>query len=343
MSNMTKRGFLASNFNLKKTMESGQVFGWRHIAGVTPNTDEYRIVSGSRACIAVGDQRGANCYIELYYADIDGEYDYWIHYFGLDDRGEMARIYAETMLVMLEDKWPLTRALRGTEGIRVMCEDPWQAMVASFMPDTWSVETRRANLMRMIGASMRAANKYSAEHEWCFPCAENLLAIPMSAPPMSKIGPKIQRMCKEVIAKNIVPYDWTREAGAPVHEAVVNTKLLTGLSMNAIVRLAITGFHYDNIYTEECVTTAWLALNMDEINQYEKDRCDMYGTDYSCKSLLYLRIRYAGFVLAKERAAAKAERLKARNTAKEPEGCTKGTTKKKSGRKAKVKEAVVGA
>lgn len=300
MSYFVERKLVIPEFNLVQTMESGQALCFERIP-VGENI-KYFIISGSHTCYAMGEQRGYNCTLTLEYSGETEELDYWNEFFGIGVRGGMSQMMADTANKMLKDKWPFERDYEDVRGIRLIKEDTWQTVVASYLPDTWSVETRRVNMMKMVTTSMRSSGLSGSPELWHFPSAEELLRIPLCASPMQRVGPRLQRLCKEVIAKDINVYSWTKDSGASHSDAVIGLKFLTGHSFNTVVRTVITGFHYDNLYTEECVNTAWLAQNMDEVREMEKRINDMSPmTDYSCIALLYMRIRSNAHVKRKER------------------------------------------
>ena len=310
MSYFVERKITVKDFDLVKTMESEQAFCYECVDdGPDPI---YFVLSGSHTCYVSARTFGSEVEVSILCALEPEELEYWLFYFGLTDRDNVENAMAVEVNELLKDKWPFHREFNNFRGVRVIKEDPWQALVASYLPDTWAAETRRSTLMRLVASAMRNCGLENRREMWHFPTAEELLAIPMCAPPLKNVGPRLQKMCREAIAQSYNPYDFTREAGSTVAEASVATKFLTDLRFNTIVRTIINGFHFSSVYTEECVNTAWIGQNMEEIRVFEKEFNSTRGsgTPYSCVSLLYIRIRYQAASKRREREKAKYQALK---------------------------------
>lgn len=133
----------APNYDLRATMESGQVFRYSE---VVPGV--FKVISGGHRCRAsyVGD----SLILDVDKAEESSDLaDFWANYFNIGQDPEQLE-------VMVSDNVFLTEVVRENYGIHILNQDPWECVL-------WGMISVRNNIPRIKATLQRLAEELGEE------------------------------------------------------------------------------------------------------------------------------------------------------------------------------------
>jgi N-glycosylase/DNA lyase len=143
------------NFNLHQIYDSGQVFTW------FPLQDGRTYLIYSQDILCYASQTMDNNWVTVACPEQDNSY--WKHYFDVDDVNQTDYAYMQS-LVPKEDKY-LYRVILKTSGIRILNQDPWDALICFIISQNNNIKRIRSIVQAMLHYYGHIPTREDIRHE----------------------------------------------------------------------------------------------------------------------------------------------------------------------------------
>ena len=293
---------ISDDFDLKKIAESGQCFRWQPI-----ENDGYRIIHGG-SCLCIWKNESVEKSVKSIKqfdendnrksskAGIDGrniymldctEEDYnsiWSIYLDMDENYQSIRGKIDK-----ENDPFLYEAAKAERGIRILKQDPWEALVSFIISQNRNIPAIKASIEKLAERAGEKKIDSRGEVFYTFPTPENIVAMSDEALAECKLGYRDQYVRRAAQAVACGELDFKEIDNGTDDEVLSNLMGLYGVGKKVASCMLLFGFHHLNAFPID----VWIkrVLETEYNNDYPFDNYSPYNGVYQQYMFAYYRNR----------------------------------------------------